>query len=305
MRTPSSSVILWVLAAALVGGCKKDEKKEDAKPTKAEPEDEGEPTLQVAVGDEDVPGPVPPDTSMVFYTVEGALLPLACFDQKAGEIKTGKPCLAMVESGTEVRVTSTDTSVNKPVGEPTEPQCLAGEGKEIALAVEGITEGANFKYGAWPPSALKVVKYVPDSSTRPENTQLGEDETSTLMAAVQKAGGKGDELKAHQIAEIDVDANDTKDKVYAVFIPHPKLSEQYAWSGTFVAMDGDLENLVLVEKSQSKKDVFEVKGTLDLDGDGSRELWVRLVFEEGGGDRIYRMTDGKAEPIGKWSCGAA
>ena len=69
MRTLVASISGLLL---LVPACKGDDKpkdetksaKADAKDAKAE-EDEGEPTLQVAVGDEGVDGPVPPETNMV------------------------------------------------------------------------------------------------------------------------------------------------------------------------------------------------------------------------------------------------
>ena len=38
-----------------------------------------------------------------------------------------------------------------------EPDCTAGSGKKNALAIEGITDGANYKFGTWPPAGIKVV----------------------------------------------------------------------------------------------------------------------------------------------------
>lgn len=299
-----------VLAMGLGPACKKDDEAEkddakaEAKADDGEPAgDEGEPTLQVAEGQDAVEGPVPPETSMVFYVVEGALLPLACFDKEQGKMLSGAPCLQMAAAGEEARLSSVDSAFNRPVGEPTEPQCMAGSGKKVALAVEGISESANFKYAAWPPSALKVVKWVPEDTTSPQRTRLDDDEAETLLAAVRKQGGRGDELRAHQVAEVDVDDDGKRDKIYAVFIPHPTLSEQYNWSGIFWAKDGDLDNLVLLDRSKTKRDVFEVRGTLDLDGDKTNELWLRLVFAEGAGDRIVQIDGGQPKALGSWSCG--
>jgi hypothetical protein len=126
------------------------------------------------------------------------------------------------------------------------------------------------------------------------------------MAAIvaDYRGAKG-ELTAHQVAEIDVDGQDPKEKVYAVYLPDPASSEQYSWSGIFLAKGGDLDQLQLLEKSTTKRDVFEVRGTLDLDGSGPAELWMRLVFEEGGGDRVVQLEGDTVNPLGKYSCGAA
>jgi len=91
----------------------------------------------------------------------------------------------------------------------------------------------------------------------------------------------------------------------SVHIKDPKIIEQYAWSGVFLARDGNLDDLVLVDKSKSKKDVFELRGTVNLDGAGDKELWFRVVQAEGGGgDRVYTVNGGAPKGVGKWTCGA-
>jgi hypothetical protein len=263
--------------------------------------DEGdtEGTLAVAVGDQDVEGPVPPDTSAVFFVVEGALLPLGCFDSKAKKLAAGDACLDMVPAQAEVRVSSIDTGYTRKSGDRVEAQCTEGDGKKNALAFAGAGEGANYKLGAWPPSAIKMVKTTPESTLEEENLELSDDEKKALLAAIGRTG----EIGAHQIAEVQIDANDTKDKIYSVWLPDPQVDEQYAWSGIFLAMDGKLDKPLLLETSKSKKDVFELRGTLDLDGDKTSELWLRQVFPEGSGDRIVRVVGGKANGLAPWTCG--
>ncbi len=267
--------------------------------------DEGEPSLKVATGEDEVEGPVPPETSMVFFVVEGALLPLACFVKDDGKLQAGVDCLDLMKAGEKARVTSGDTATTMEVGERVEPQCQVGSGKTIALAAEGLADGPNYKYGTWPPSGLKTVTLVSEETIAPHQTQLDDEQKTKLLAAIKKdwAGASG-EVEAHQVAEIDLDGKDEKDRIFAAYIPHPRMSEQYAWSGIFLAPGGDLDALVLLDKSNSKRDVFEVRGTLDLDGDGTQELWMRMFFDEGGGDRIVKLEDGKPRPLGDWSCGA-
>jgi hypothetical protein len=281
---------------------KKDGK--DAKDTKAkgdgkagaEAGDEGEPTLKVAEGDAGVDGPVPPDTSMVFFQVEGALIPLACFDKDKGALAAGPGCLDLVPAGAQVRVSAGDQAFNKTVGERAEPTCLSGSGNKGALSAENLTGGAEFTFGTWPPSALKLVTLVPEDSTSPAATQLDDDTKAKLAKAVPAQGT----LNATQVAEIDVDGNDKKDGIYAVHIPG---GESYKWSGLFLAPDGNLDGLVLLAKSESKKDVFEVLGTLDVDGAGNRELWIRMVYAEGAGEAVFQLEGKQAKALGKWSCG--
>jgi len=284
-----------------------DKKPEGPAPeaSKAPPAEDEIPSLEVAQGDPPVEGPVPPETSMALFSIEGALVPLACFIKEKNSLETGSACLELAKAGAEVRVASEDAEYNKIAQDPVEPQCLIGSGKNVAVGVEGITEGASFRFGVWPRSTMKLVKMVDRITTSAKETRLSEDEVAKLSAAIKSAGGAvGDELKAHQVAELDLDGAEPAEKVYSVFSPNPKMAEQYAWSGLFLAPGGDLAALQLIDQSKSKRDVLEVNATLDLDGDGKQELWTRLVFEDGAGDRVVSLKGSKPKPLGDWSCGA-
>lgn len=296
--------------ALLTTACNKgdDAKKDDGKEAKGDDGkeskgdaagDEGEAPLAVADGDDGAEGPVPPDTSMVFFQVEGGLLPLGCFDKESNTLEGGAACLDMVPADATVRVGAGDQAFNKPVGEKVVPSCMAGSDKKIALSAEGLTGGAEFEFGSWPPSGIKILDLVSSDSTSPMATQLDDDAKAKLTAKV----GKG-EITAHQVAEIDADGNDTKDGIYSVFVPHPKMAEQYTWSGLFLARDGSLDDLVLLAESKTRKDVFEVLGVLNLDGAGSNELWVRMQYEDGAGQAVLQLEGNGAKPLAKWSCGA-
>jgi hypothetical protein len=280
----------------------KDAKASDA--GKADAGEEG--TLQVDQGDAVLEGPLPPETNAVFFGVEGALYPLACFDKGAKKLLGGDACLKMVPAGTDVRIASKFSSFTKKAGDLTEPQCLAGAGKKVAIAVEGITEGADFVYGTWPLAAIKLVTRADDASTTPAKTQLGDDKKANVTAAVKAAGGNGDP-QINQVAELDLDGDGKKELVVAAYIPDPRSDENYTWSGIMVAPGGDLTKLQLVEKNTNgKPDVFEVRGSLDLDGDKQAELWLRRQSQDGSaGDRLYTGPGGKWTGIASWTCGAA
>lgn len=296
-------------ALALLTACNKgsdtggkDEKQADAKAkgdAKADggAGDEGEPTLKVAEGDAGVDGPVPPETSMVFFQVDGALIPLACFDKDKGTLDGGAGCLSLVPAGADVRVSAGDEAFNKKVGDRATPTCLDGTDDKNALSADNLTGGAEFTYGTWPPAGLKLVTLVPEESKEPAATQL-DDDTKAKLAKVVPAQGT---LTAHQVAEIDVDGNDKKDGIYSVFIPHAKVQGQYAWSGIFLAPDGNLDAPVLLSKSV--KHVFEVLGTLNVDGKGGRELWIRMSYAEAAGDAVFQVEGTNVTQLGKWSCG--
>jgi hypothetical protein len=274
-------------------------KKAGAKGADAEAAGEEVESLQVADGEIDDPGPVPPEASMAFFVVEGALLPLGCFDKDKGKVLGGKDCLDMAPQGEEARLASQTGSAVKKVGEPTAPLCTKGDGKKTARAVDGLESGADFSFGVWPRAAYRTVEAVPEETLSDKGRQLDAGEKEKLAAAMGKEG----EVEAHQVAQIDVDGDGKAEKIYSVFIRHATEPERYAWSGAFLAEGGDLGKLHLLEKSKSKQDVFEVRAAVDLDGDGRRELWVRLVFEEGSGDRIVRLDGWKPVPLAKWTCG--
>jgi len=283
---------------------KKDEKKAadaktDAK-TDAKADEKGEDSLQVAEGDAAVEGPVPPETSMVFFTIEGALLPLACFDKDKKKVLAGDDCLAMVPPGTDVRVASKFSSFNKKAGDKTTPTCLAGEDKKNAIAVEGITAGADFVYATWPPSGIKTVTRAPDEASKPEKTRLGDTEKQKLLGASKVDG----EIVGNFTWEVDVDADGKADKLFGVSVPNPAFPEAHKWSGLVLAKGGSLDDLVVIESVKNKPDVFEARGLVDIDGDKKSEIWVRRTSEDGSaGERLHRI--GTGDGIGKWTCGAA
>ena len=275
------------------GGDSKDEKK-------AGDDGPGENDMKVAEGGSGVDGPVPPEASMVFFAVEDAMLPLGCYDKDKKTLAGGKACLDMVEDGAEVRLASHDSQYNRKSTGRVVPDCLAGSNKKVALGAEGITGGADFFYASWPPSGIKIVKEVGKETMELNALTLSDDEKAKLAKAIPASG----DVQAHQVAKIDLDGNDTPDKFLSVFIQDPKMAEQYKWSGAFFAPDGNLDDLTLIAKSKTKRDVFEIRGFLDLDGAGLSEIWVRLNFDEGAGDRLFQIDGKSAKGLGSWTCGA-
>ena len=281
----------------------KDAKKDgkDAKDDKADGGDEG--SLHVAEGDDAVDGPVPPDTSAVLFAIEGALYPLACFDKDKKKLSHGEDCMKMVGKDADVRIASKFSSFAKKAGEPTEPQCMAGTGKKLAIAVDGITQGADFVYGAWPPAVIKIVALAGDDTTSPPKTVLDQGPKDSLAAAIKDAGASG-EITVDQVAEVDLDGDGKAEKVVTAHIPNPQIDETYDFAGLFVARGGDFGKLELVEKLKNKPDAFELRGTFDLDGDKSAELWVRRTSQDGSaGDSVFTGPGGKWKQVGGWSCG--
>ncbi len=262
-----------------------------------------EPGLAVAAGDEIEKGPLPPESDMVWFANDGGLLPLGCFDAKTKKIATGTACLDRVPEGAEVRLgTATATAKRKVTGR-IEPLCLAGSGKKVALGAEGLGAGASYVVAAYPPATYRAIALIPERTKSKKATALSEDAKAQWRAALSRLGAPAGDVEAVQVARTDVDGNGTDDLFVALVVPDPSNDERYRFSGALLAPDGDIARAVLVERSKRREDVFELRGVADLDGDGTKELWMRMNFAEGGGDRLVRLAGGKARPLGKWTCG--
>ncbi len=262
-----------------------------------------DPGLEVAAGDEVEDGPLPPDSDMVFFANDGGLLPLGCFDAKTKKVTGGAACLDRVPEGAKVRLGTPTTTAKRAVTGRIEPLCLSGSGKKVALGVEGLGEGASYVVGVWPPATYRAVALVPEETKSKKATRLGEDLAAQLRAALSRLGAPSGDVEAVQVASVDVDGNGTPDRFFSLVVPDPKNDERYRFSGALWAPDGDIGRAVLVDRSKRKEDVFELRGLVDLDGDGTKELWLRMNFAEGGGDRLVRLRGRKAEPLGRWTCG--
>ncbi len=317
LRILASLMVALTLPAALLAGCKGGESPSDDKAdAKAAGKTEGkggekaaaaggsgEPTLQVAGEDKVADAPLPPKGSLVWFAVDGSLLPLGCFSPEAGKIETGAACLGRVAAGQPVWVAAGQNHQVVKVTGPVEPLCMAGTGKKVALGAEGLESGGDYEFGVWPAGANRAIRMVSDDTTKPAALQLDAEQQSKLQAAVAAAGGRKGEVRAHQVAEVDVNGSGAPDLFFSVFVPHPKTDERYLWTGAFLALDGDLSAPLFLGKARTSEDVLELRGVADVDGDGTAELWVRLVFAEGAGDRLYAVTGGKSRPLGAWSCG--
>ncbi len=134
--------------------------------------------------------------------------------------------------------------------------------------------------------------------------RLEEAEAKAVQEAISKVRNVKGDFQSKQKASVDVDG-DGKDELFvSAILGNPADPDTYLFSGLFMAPGGDLANLVLVDRSRKGADVIRLRGAVDLDGDGKRELWTGISFDGGAGDRVVKLTDGEPTPIGKWTCGA-
>ncbi|HEY8378436.1 MAG TPA: hypothetical protein VIK91_18190, partial [Nannocystis sp.] len=178
-----------VLASACGGDAKKDAKA-DAK--KTDPQTEAADTkrneatsLDKAVTALDLSGPVPPETSTVFFTVDGALIPIGCFDKAKKKLDGGKDCLGLVKAGEEVYLRSNSVEKLDKAGAPKSPMCMPGEDKPTAIGIPSVDAGETFDYAVYPKSMGKLINRVGEETWGDRGRVASEEEKKQLAELVK------------------------------------------------------------------------------------------------------------------------
>lgn len=294
--------IFCALALPLFACAKKEEepaKKDDKPAAEAPPPPDPGP----AEPRFDLSGPKPPQTSAVVFAVDGALLPLACFDQAKGALVAGSGCGDLVAEGSEVYMESSFGNKALEKTNPGKRDSMCGD--KNALPTAGLEGGAAFDWAVFPKSlGPEFVQMNPDTWSD-RGARLEEAETKATQAALMSIRNAKNDIQSKQKATVDIDG-DGKDELFvSAVMLNPSDPESYLVSALLMAPGGDLEQVKVVDTAKrGSGDVIRLRGVVDLDGDGTRELWTGITFDGGNGDRIVQVVDGEAKPLGKWTCGA-
>lgn len=304
--TRSRSIPL-VLSLALAGtfACKAEEEEKPAEDTKKEAkpaEPVPEPDAGPAVPEMDLSGPKPPEVNAVFFSVDGALLPLACYDATKKELRGGNECGSMVAEGTELYMAS---SFGKKTLDKTAPGTKASLcADENALPTPQLDAGGVFDWAVWPKSLAPTVVQIDPKTWSDRGALLSDDERAKVETAIAKTSKAKGEFRSRQKASVDIDG-DGKDEIFvSAVIAHPTDPDRNLFSALYMAPGGDWDNLLLLDRGKKDIDVVRLRGVVDLDGDGKRELWTGIIFEGGAGDRMMKLVGGKPETLAAWTCGA-
>jgi hypothetical protein len=302
--------LLAVIALPACGGTDAEKSDEKAPPTKA-PDGPPTPEENPRVADDgplpdlDLSGEAPPGVAGVFFSVDGAMIPLGCWDPAAKKLVGGKACITLAKKGDSVLLSSEHGRALDVVGDPRNALCEVEE-RPSSLGTPALDAGQAYEWAAVPKALGAKAEQVSSKTKSDEATQLADDERAALQkAALALAPGATDgELRCTQKAELDIDGDGTKERFFGVLVGHPTSPDRSLLSALFMAPGGDLGRLRAIETSKRDLDVFTIRGAVDLEGDGRRELWVTLTFDGGSGDRLVHLDGEKAEPLAKWTCGA-
>ncbi len=314
---PISLVPASLFAVALAAGpiacggksddAPKEEKAEEAKPEEAKPVEKRDPdtSLDKVVAGPDLSGPVPPESDMVFFTIDGALIPVGCFNKEKGKLGAGKECLALAPKGADVYLKSSYSEEIDAIGEPKSALCEVGVKTPTSLSTPKTDSGAAFDWAVSPKSGARNVVAVSAETWDDGAIKFTDDEQKALAAAIAKISRKTKDLetKLHQAASIDLNGDGKDERVFSAYVVNPRDTARYLFSGLFVADGTDLGTMLLVVKTKTNSEMFKLKAAADLDGDGNHELWVNAAFDEGGGDRMYVRKGDSFDGLGKWTCG--
>lgn len=299
-RRPVQKLAILAAFALLLSACKDEEppaeeKKEELKPLPV-------PDTTPAAPQFDLSGPKPPATSSVVFAVDGALLPLACFNKDKNQILAGKECGGLVAESSEVYMESSfgNKALDKTAAGTKSSLC----GDAGAIPTPQLDGGAAYDWAVWPKSLAPDFKQMHPDTWSDRGARLEEAEAKAIQDAIAKIRNVQGDFLPKQKATVDVDG-DGKDELFvSAILGNPADPDTYLFSGLFMAPGGDLSKVVLIDRSKKGADVIRLRGVVDLDGDGKRELWTSVTFDGGNGDRLVQLAGAEPKPIGGWTCGA-
>ncbi len=301
-RSRSIPLALSLVFASTLG-CKGEEApakdaKQEAKP--AEPV--AVPDPEPVVPEMDLSGPKPPEVNAVFFSVDGALLPLACYDAAKKELRGGNECGSLVAEGSELYMASSfgKKTLDK-TGAGTKVSLCADEN---ALPTAQLDAGGAFDWAVWPKSVAPTVVQIDPKTWSDRGAMLSDEEKAKVETAIAKTSQAKGEFRSRQKASADLDG-DGKDEIFvSAVIAHPTDPDRNLFSALYMAPGGNWDDLLLLDRGKKDIDVVRLRGVVDLDGDGKRELWTGIIFEGGAGDRLMKLADGKPVTLAGWTCGA-
>lgn len=125
--------------------------------------------------------------------------------------------------------------------------------------------------------------------------------TADLVGADGERVITPEELTIVQVLDVDVDGDKVSDRLISATSAESGYAN-YAWSGVVVVPGRRAADARSVWHSDLE--VMWFTGTLDIDGDGRRELVFASEYYEGSGVGLAHLVDGVLTVLGSYGCGA-
>lgn len=284
------SRIAAVMALLLAAGCGAETPpapKPAPPPVKAEP------------APEPSPPPAPTGRALLVATEYG-LSPIACFLDQDKKFAAGEACLALGPVGAEAWLLSGQTATITGRGAAT---CPGADAPEPTLAIDAAREALRGD-ALLPASARELLAYVPPTLPpdvdRAASRELRERVTTALTAAYP-ALGKLARVRVEQRALLDLDGDGEPEELVAASVPGKDEDSALRVSALLHGPeDGALAPL---RGRTDTGEHYTVIGALDLDGDGTRELYLNTYDDDGFSLSVERRAPEGLVSEGRWSCG--
>jgi hypothetical protein len=246
-----------------------------------------------------------------------ALVPLACVDR--GELRGGRGCLGLIPRGQQVLL---EGSHRVAVAGRVRPHCEGEVSRAIGLALWSDPK-EEVTYALWPADTKTTLQqirrgapYEPSNCrgwcsferTGHPRVRISTEQRRWLADTVARTApelgaGQARALEVAQLVTLDLDNDDKEDRIYAVSVVD-RDADRYAFlfSAIYYVSGGSPDTLILLRRQDS--DAIVLRGTLDLDRDGRRELWLMQIPTSGEGLGHAVLTLGREGPevIGSHIC---
>ena len=233
------------------------------------------------------------------------LVPLVCRDQS--QLTGGMACMGMLPEGSTVALEGGERATPQMRARP---HCQGRSARTDGLALEQPTDAG---FAIWPPAAHKAVQPVGrgaacrgwcrfDRTGHPRGRMMPALEQRLREAARRHGMASGSEkLQLVQQVTVDLDGDGVPEHLYSVAVSDEQTEEyDFSFSALFVVQGKKSPRLLLRKDSHA----VVVRGTVDLDRDGRRELWLLLSPTAGAGDSwvVLAWDRRSTEVIGSYWC---
>jgi hypothetical protein len=248
--------------------------------------------------------PAEPQSGALFASVRDTLLPIGCYDATKKAWGSGAACTVMLPVGAQVAM------------ETGAPRAIVGhDAPELGCDLGAVlrTDGPSLGFAVYPAAVRPTVRALPRRrgfSRGAVQAPLLADEKAKIEAQLKAPDAPGNGvISGSAAATLDVDGDGKEDRVLVVRLGPAALRSRFEYVGAVYVVRSAAGRVDLVAADEGAD--FELRGTLDLDQDGVRELWYASTFveEEGRNETVTeglaRLAKDRVEPVGEVVVGGA
>lgn len=244
--------------------------------------------------------PPPPAGRALLIASEFGLSPLACFFDQAQNFATGEPCLALAPVGTELWLMTGTAAKVTGQGQAT---CADVRPPEPTLTLDAPREA--LRGDAVLPTKLKdALAYVAPAPPAEVDAAAPKELRTTLAAAIRAQfpalGAVKPQIDQRVLIDLDGDGVDEALVVTTVAGKSKEEDADLRLSALFLVPTGGAPELLRAREATRER--YTVIGSLDLDGDGTREIYLNTYDDHTFSLSLERRGADGLQSLGRWSC---